>query len=409
MLIPLDLSKIFSTPTHDSDLGALRYVLMGGLDPTSFLIASVKPLSLEGLLDESTPEGYLAKAYQQLEECAGCVTAEVRTSLQAMLRGALSCRNSSREEFQLWYCLRSWGSFPGAGVAKNVLGVCMEGIVGDLHVVIYCDSNLSSFGLWEKGSGNFPWYNEGEASLLTKEVLGAATACLESLPVLDEIPAPPTSDQFLVTVLTPGGWRGVGVNVIDTEVGPVGICYEKFLRLQKLLFSSRVVESVSSVGGFDFEAPNWVYPSTSRRVGAFLIDVMVYLLGFFIIVYGTIALLPAVSPVGLTCMGLLGMALFPVFLAWFESSGTHTSLGKRMLNLYVVSGLSGGGINFSQGLVRNYCKCFFSPFFGWCWGLFHPYFRMYHDVMSDTVVIYDLEEKELIASLEEDLKALSEK
>jgi uncharacterized RDD family membrane protein YckC len=319
--------------------------------------------------------------------------------LRKGFKEALSCRLSSREVFQLWYCLRTLGLFPPAESAKTVLGVALETFSGRSPFFLYCDADKSSFAVWEGGSGRFPWYAEGEATGLVVEVLEAASAALEMFGVEDNLPASPMEGELLLTVLTPSGWRSFRLLETEADVGPVGVIYSAFVRMRGLFLQEAAIDEGVGASGFAFEDTRWVYPALWLRALAFCVDVLVFSLFFFLFCYAVYAFQGGLTLLLACGLIFLGLFLFPFYLAFFESSKSHTSFGKRFFSLYVVSTSAGTGTGYFQALARNFCKCYLSWSFGWLWGMFHPYKRMFHDVMVDTVVIFDEKEAELLEQL----------
>ena len=409
MLAPLDLSNVFSGARVASDVFALRYVVMGGLDPVSFLAGSVRDLPLEESLDDSSSAAWLARAKVAYDVSMGGFSEGALEELRAGFRRALSCKLSSRESSQLWYCLRSLGVFPGASLAKEVMGVCLEYFAGGSHFLLFCDRDGSSFALWEGGSGRYSARSEGDHVQLAKDVVAAASGGMETFSVCQEVPPPPAEGEFCITVMTASGWRSTRVLAAEVDIGPVGVCWAAFEQLRRFFVWDEEREAEKGLEGsrgyiFDYEGFRWSYPSVGLRAGAFLVDLFVYLAPWSLVYYGLTAFLGPIMPLPALFLAFFAAFLFPVFLAFFEASKTHTSFGKRFFSLYVVSVLRGSGITFWQALVRNYVKCYLTWSFGWLWGLSNPYGRMYHDVLVDTVVVFDEQEAELLESLTQQLK-----
>jgi uncharacterized RDD family membrane protein YckC len=409
MLAPLDLSSVFSGSRAASDVLALRYLVMGGLDPVSFLVGSVRDLPLEETLDDLSPAAWLSRAKVSYDSSAGGFSGEDLEELRAGFRRALSCKVSSREASQLWYCLRSLGVFPGANLAKEVLGVCMEYFVSGVHFLLFCDRDGSSFALWEGGSGRFSARSEGEHVQLAKDVVAAASGGMETFSVCQEVPPPPAEGEFCITVMTASGWLSNRILASEVDIGPVGVCWGAFEQLRRFFLRDGEKELEEGLEGsrgyiFDYESVRWVYPSLGVRGLAFLVDLFAYLAPWALVSYGLNAFMGPITPLTGVILGFVAALFFPVFLAVFESSGSHTSFGKRFFSMYVVSVVRGSGVTFWQALVRSYVKCYLSGSFGWLWGFCNPYGRMYHDVLVDTVVVFDEQEAELLASLTEQLK-----
>jgi len=379
-------------------------VVLSGLDPASFLTSTVSKALENGDLDPDSPEFHLQGSLSVLQSAKGGMTPEFLEEFREGFIKTLGTRLSSREIFQIWHCLRTLGAFPPASTARSVLGVCVESF-SESPFLLFCDKEKSCFGIWEGGSEKFAWYNEGEATQLVGELLAASEAGLELFSASEELPALLNEGEFLVTILTPSGWRYLRVLESEVDVGPLGVIHQAFLRLRRLMLVDAGVEfSPTKHVGFDKDDPKWVYPSLFVRLAGFSLDLFSYLAGVFLVGYGAY-----VFQGGLTLLWVWGLMFgafffFPFYLALFESSQTHTSFGKRFFSLYVVSTLRGTGTSFLQALARNFCKCYLSWSFGWIWGVFNPHKCMFHDVLMDTIVIFDEKEAELIVQLKLDLE-----
>lgn len=138
-----------------------------------------------------------------------------------------------------------------------------------------------------------------------------------------------------------------------------------------------------------------IYAGFIKRIGAFIVDTIIYILINTIIVSIVIAIIRAIfndfNVNSFYNIGFLSMtSFFIVFILYFafsESSNMQGSLGKRLTKIVVVD-QKGCKLNFSKAFIRAVAKFFSLLFlFGYIFMFFNKKRQALHDFISNTTVI----------------------
>lgn len=430
MLAPLDLLGIFTGKSRsDDDFAKIRPLIYSCVDPAKFLVQSVdyaRKNQEDQLTDSSKPVYWLAEARDAVVEAKGQLTQDVLRVLRSSLLNCLDSTLSPRERAQIWYCLRSLG-VPPSGLEQNkILGVVVEFFGEEGPLLIYSSPDKFAAAIWDKGSAKASIYEEGPANDLAQRVCQIAASVADRIELGNEPPRSPTSGQVGFCFMTPGGYRKAILS--EEEVEDLGLLelYNNAISLVEVLTgtkdSSEVYgEESSGFGGSSnpyapspmaLWDPKWVYGSVWRRALAFFIDCLFFGVLWGALVYLSVSYLTTLSFLSLLVVVSIVVFSIPFMAAWMESSPSwgFRTVGKSMVGLCIASINTSGGPYYPQALARNMVKWFVSPlllYSGFLWAFFHRYKRTWHDVLGETVVLYDAPVKKGEESIE-DLRSLIE-
>ncbi|MEA2220007.1 MAG: hypothetical protein QOJ35_2633 [Solirubrobacteraceae bacterium] len=116
--------------------------------------------------------------------------------------------------------------------------------------------------------------------------------------------------------------------------------------------------------------------SFGLRLGAYLIDSLVFVVPYFILLL--------ISPV---LVILLFFGIIAYFI-YFEGGPTGQTIGKRTVGIRVVDFATGGPIGFGRGFLRYIGRIPSSILLlGYLWMLWDPEKQTWHDKIATTVVV----------------------
>lgn len=394
MLASLDLTPVFSGKRAAGDVPSLRPSFYGVQPPAEFLVRSVDVVRAEEAEDLANPLLPVYWLVQPRDAAEGGITPEVLVLLKAGLRRVLDCSLSPRERLQIWYCLRSLGVQPEAVEASKLLGLIFEfpHETGTSLLCVYSDRFTAA--VWEGGSRRWASYEEGAPSVMALDLLREGALIGETAPSpVSEIPSTVSSNSILVAFLYPAGIRFIELPLSALPHSPYRPIYNRAVSLFGMLCSGG---DVLDEPPMDLDDPKWVFGSLASRAGAFLADFVLYGLLIFLTVYFSREALANWDIISKCLLGFFFLFLPPLVGAWMESSPAwgFRSAGKHLFHLAVYSTSDSLGPLFVQAFARNLAKWFLSaPFLGcgFLWAFFQRYHRAWHDVLSNTVVVFDSE------------------
>jgi len=93
--------------------------------------------------------------------------------------------------------------------------------------------------------------------------------------------------------------------------------------------------------------------------------------------------------VGRTFGGLVALALYIGYTAYFEGSPSGQTIGKRALGIRVLDLRTGGSIGFSRAVLRYFARILsgIPLFLGYFWMLWDPEKQTWHDKIAGSVVV----------------------
>jgi uncharacterized RDD family membrane protein YckC len=125
--------------------------------------------------------------------------------------------------------------------------------------------------------------------------------------------------------------------------------------------------------------PSGPRASFGRRLVAYLIDVVVYLVAYFILW----------AIIGDTPASLLTTLLFLGYFAYFEGGPRGQTPGKMVMGIRVIDFTSGGPIGYGRGVVRYLGRLVSGIvcLLGYFWMLWDKEKQTWHDKIATTVVV----------------------
>jgi uncharacterized RDD family membrane protein YckC len=362
--------------------------------------------------DKQSVVYWLSQAKDILVASGGALTPALVTKMVELLKSAYDRSLESRERAQLAYTMRTLGYVPEPEEdgGPEVYAVLMEFDSGSGPTMVYASSDSFACTYWHRDARKWSRFDRGEgtetASRLCKvarELLGRFESASNERAEEGALPLLPTSETFIFTVVTSVGIKSISVDkVLVSDVGFSGL-YNGFSSLFRILVGkdfdhSRYGTSLF-VGGVDVDSyplkleslkSSSRFASISARFGAFLFDGLLFVSIFAAFYY---FMAPMVNNWGLlpaTVVYILFAASMPIILAWMESSPEwgHATIGKKIFGIHV-HGTQSPHLSFPQTLARNMSKYILGSAFmfsGYFWGVFHPYRRCWHDLLSDTLV-----------------------
>jgi uncharacterized RDD family membrane protein YckC len=116
--------------------------------------------------------------------------------------------------------------------------------------------------------------------------------------------------------------------------------------------------------------------SFGLRLGAYLIDSLVFIVPYFILL--------AIEPALVLLMFIAVIAYF----IYFEGGPTGQTIGKKVCGIRVVDFATGGPIGFGRGALRYIGRIPSSILLlGYLWMLWDPEQQTWHDKIANTVVV----------------------
>lgn len=440
--VELELEYLLATEKHAADAvlldsvggikgGDLKKSTKGGARKRAKVKVKGEAGKLSGAVkfDPQTVVYWLAEAKNILVASGGSLTPALVGKMVEFLRKAYSLSTKSREKAQLAYVLRTLGYNGGFGEddSDEVYAVLMEFDSGGGPTMIYASSDSFACAYWHGDARKWSTFDKGEGSELVSRLCKVAYELLEKFPSVSQsgessegmdIPLLPTSETIVLSVVCSSGIRTISVDKTLIKETGFGGLYNGFSNLFRALVGKEFDHGRHGTSKFlnktdldeyplkldGVKQVNGLSPIIFRTI-AFLVDIgllsIVLALFFYFVspIVNNWGLLPAS-----TLYVLLGFSI-PLILAWMESSPDwgHATLGKKLVGIHV-HGVKAPHISYPQALTRNLSKLILGPMFlfsGYLWGIFHPYRRCWHDLLSDTLVMEGALQESLLEAYNE--------